>query len=465
MPVDESVSEDLKQRLSMSRWPSSPQIGAPGEYGVDWGLAKTLAAYWRDGFDWSSQAAALESVMPQFTVEIEGLTVHFAHAKATDRKKGAILALHGWPDAFTSCRKIVPLLTSYGYDVVCPSLIGYGFSSPAKEPGMGAAKMASIFVTLMKDVLKYNKYLVHGGDWGALISVYVAVSDPQSCVGLHSTNCISKPPLNPFAQFPHGIVRTSRFLYEEGSKIVKNVINSMTTGSNETDTSAAPEGKDESEESVRERSSAMWKETGYLHEQATKPHTLGVALNDSPAGLLAWIVEKWTTWSDVPVKSSGERDLLALYSKDEILALVHLYWITGSITSSIQLYKEEFFEGLQTSLPYVETPTACAVFPRELMKPPKYWVEGAYNLKRFNTFDKGGHFAMMEQPEALAKDIDAFYTTLLEEAEQKARDEAAKKEQQAQQAADKKAQTPGEGGGGKKKTEAEKPSGGERTDL
>jgi microsomal epoxide hydrolase len=372
--VPDAVLVDLKARLANARIPDALQ-GEGWTHGTDVRYLKELVAYWRDRFDWREQERRLNR-LEQFTTTIDGLTVHFIHRRSKQPNALPLLITHGWPGSFVEFTKIVGPLTdpvAYGgrpddgFDVVIPSIPGYAFSERPRESGYDPARMAAIEAKLMAR-LGYQRYGAQGGDWGAIINTELARNDAPHVVGLHLNMCRSAPP-------PGG------------------------------DPTAGLSDAERARLKVRDAYQA--EETGYLQIQGTKPQTLGIALNDSPVGLAAWIVEKFQRWCDCD--GNPEK----VFTKDELLTNIMIYWVTGTITSSTRLYCESRRSGrFGPGVSKVEVPTGCALFPGELFRPPRKWAEHTYNVVQWTEMPAGGHFAAMEEPELLVNDIRSFARAL-----------------------------------------------------
>ncbi len=366
--------DDLRERLARARLPD--EIAETGwEYGTNLGYMKELLDYWRNTYDWRRHEQELNR-LSHFTTEIEGLEIHFVHQVGRGPRPKPLLMLHGWPGSVYEFMRIVPLLTDPAaggaaaddsFTVIAPSLPGYGFSERPCAPGMNVAAIGEIMFKLMTEALGYQRFAAQGGDWGAVVASRLAKAHPEHVLGLH---------LNMVGAFP-AQGRNFSSLSEVETRFL--------------------------EEAERFRRA----EAGYQAIQGTKPQTLAYALNDSPLGLAAWIVEKFRTWSDC----GGEVE--RCFSKDQLLTNVLIYWFTETIGSSIRLYCEERRRPWRLApAEKVEVPTALAVFPKEILRPPRSWVERLYNLRRWTEMASGGHFAAMEQPEALAADIRAFLRDL-----------------------------------------------------
>jgi microsomal epoxide hydrolase len=365
--VSEAVLEDLRERLGRTRWPDQIE-GAGWDYGSELSYVKDLCAYWREKFDWRRVEAELRRYEHGQTT-IDGQRLHFLHARSRHADALPLVVTHGWPGSILEFTKILGPLTdptAHGGDardafhVVCPSIPGYGFSGPTAARGWDVQRVAEAEIELMRR-LGYARYGAQGGDWGALISTQIGRLDPAHCAGIH---------LNMAIAFPVPDATLS----------------------------------EQEQRWVAELAQFQAQETGYQQIQGTKPQTLGYGLTDSPAGLCAWIVEKFRTWTDC----GG--DVESVLTRDELLANVTLYWVTATINSSIRLYYETMKSGrIGVTQGRIEVPTGIAVFPKEIYKPPRAWAEKAYDLRQFSVFERGGHFAALEQPEALVADVRSFF--------------------------------------------------------
>ena len=370
--VADSVLADLKQRLARTRLPGEI-TGSDWDYGTNLAYLKELVAYWQQKFDWRAAERRLNQ-FDQFTTTIDGLDIHFIHQRSKNPNAMPIAITHGWPGSIVEFTKIIPLLTdpaahggnaSDAFHVVAISLPGFGFSGKPAERGYGPERMAGILAKLMAR-LGYTRYGLQGGDWGSSISRFAAINDASHVVGLHTNFCLAGPP--PGAKDPNEGVTAAEL------------------------------------ERTRARQTFFDTERGYFLEQSTKPQTIGYALDDSPAGLAAWIVEKFRAWSDV------NGNVEQKFTKDELLTNIMLYWVTQSGASSARIY----YENQRAKPPQgrVQVPTACAVFPKEISIAPRRWVEAQYNVTRWTEMPRGGHFAAMEEPTLLAEDIRGFFGTL-----------------------------------------------------
>jgi len=371
--VPEATLTDLRDRLARARFPDEPP-GAGWQYGSDLAYVKTLADYWRHTYDWRKWEAELNQFR-QFTVQLSGIELHYVHEIGRGPRPMPLLLSHGWPGSVWEFRKILPMLTDparFGGDpadsftVVAPSLPGYGFSFAPGQPRFGVPEMADVFATLMSDVLGYQRYGAQGGDWGGFITAVLGFRQAKSLIGIH----MNLLPLRRDVARPD-----------------------------------AP--TDEEKKYLDELGHFLREETGYQMIQGTKPQTLAYGLTDSPVGLAAWIVEKFRTWSDC----GG--DVERRFTKDELLTNITIYWATGAIGSSFWPY----YARLHGRWPLpdgarIEVPSGYAAFPREIVRPPRAWAEKIFNIQRWTVMPAGGHFAAMEEPEALANEIRAFFRPL-----------------------------------------------------
>jgi microsomal epoxide hydrolase len=368
--VDDEVLVDLRERLARTRWPDEVP-GSSWRYGTDLSYLRELVAYWRYHFDWRAQEARLNEPR-QFSVPLGGIDLHFIHQPGVGPSPLPLLISHGWPGSVWEFHKLIPLLTDPGrfggdpadaFTVVAPSLPGYGFSFRPNQPRFGVPEIARTFAELMTEVLDYPRFAAQGGDWGSFISARLAADYPERLIGIH----LNMMPLR------RDLQRLSAATDEETTYL-------------------------------QELQYWLREEYGYVMIQGTRPQTLAYGLTDSPVGLAAWIVEKLRTWSDC------DGDVERRFSKDEILTNVMIYWVSGAIGSSFWPYYARNHEGWP--IPderRIEVPTAYAAFPREILRPPRSMAEGVFNIQRWSAMPSGGHFAALEEPEALAADLRAFF--------------------------------------------------------
>ena len=372
--VPESVLTDLLARLARTRLPDEITGSAWG-YGSDLTYVRELVAYWRDRYDWRAEERRLNA-LKHFRATVGGLGIHFVHERGVGPKPLPLVITHGWPGSVAEFTKIIGPLTdparhggdaNDAFDVVCPSMPGYGFSDHATSPGMDPERIAALWRELMLG-LGYQRFGAQGGDWGAMVSMYLGARHADVVAGVHLNMVVAFPPdpANPADGLTQdqliGLMKLQEFLKEE---------------------------------------------TGYQQIQGTKPQTLGYALNDSPAGLAAWIVEKFRTWSDC------DGNIERRFTKDELLTNIMLYWVTESATSSCRLYFEaRHADKFPPKDLHITVPTGCAIFPHEIIKPPRPWVEKTMNVQRWTEMTAGGHFAAMEEPRALVEEVRAFFRPL-----------------------------------------------------
>ena len=373
--ISDDLLEDLRNRLRATRWPDElPGVG--WEYGSNMDYMKELVGYWLNDFDWRAQERLINS-FSHFKATVGGLGIHFIHERGRGHDPMPLVITHGWPGTFFEMHKLIPLLVdpaSHGcdsrdsFDVVVPSLPGFGFSDHATEPGMEVARTAVLWEELMTQVLGYPRFAAHGGDIGAGVTSRLGYGHADSLIGIHLTS-ITRP-------MPY---------FGEGARILTEAEKTH----------------------VSEREDWQQAEGGYAHIQGTKPQTLSYGLNDSPAGLAAWIVEKYRTWSDC------DGDVERRFTKDELLTTITIYWATETISSSTRMYKEnQSYPWTMERDEEVQIPTGVAAFPFELSRPPKEWGERSYNLQRWTPMPRGGHFAALEEPKLLAEDIREFFRPL-----------------------------------------------------
>ena len=375
--ISDVAIEDLQRRLAATRMPD--QItDTTWEYGTDSSYLAELISYWQNDFDWKKQESELNQ-FDQFKTEIDGLAMHFIHQRSENPDAIPLMMVHGWPGSVSEFSKIVGPLTdpvSHGgdiadsYHVIAPSLPGFGFSERPSEPGYSPEKMAHILAGLMQR-LGYEQYAIAGGDWGAIINRHLANNYPERLIGLHSNMVLAGPP----ADAAH-------------RDDVPETISSLRTA----------------------RTAYMLNEVGYQRIQGTKPQSLGYGLNDSPAGLAAWIVEKFHGWSDMPQGADGDLD--DYFTKDELLTNIAIYWFTETITSSARIYYENSKTPVAKPIEYIDVPTGVALYPAEIFITPRSWVAAAYDLRHYSLMEKGGHFAALEQTESYLSELNTFFRLL-----------------------------------------------------
>lgn len=379
--IAQDILDDLHARLARTRFPQAVGDDDEWQMGVPPTYAAELVDYWQNQFDWRAQEAMLNR-LSHFRTEISGLAIHFVHERGKGPAPMPLLLTHGWPDSFTRFLKIIPLLTdpaAHGgdardaFDVVVPSIPGYGFSDRPLKSGV-LQSIPDLWNTLMTERLGYEKYGAQGGDWGSTITEMLAQQHAKSLVGIHLTDVPTGHAVEP----PPNLSPTEQ-------KYVAKVM--------------------------------KWRETegGYMAEQGTRPQTLAYGLADSPAGLAAWLTEKYRQWSDC------DGDVETRFTKDDLLTNITIYWATETVRSSFQLYYDRMHASLleraSTKLKEItkskpDVPVAIASFPKDLNPPPREWAERFFDVHRFTEMTSGGHFPAFEEPEALAEDVRAFFRPL-----------------------------------------------------
>jgi microsomal epoxide hydrolase len=367
--VSDEILNDLNYRLEHVRWPDHLE-DSDWQRGTDIGYLKSLVSYWRDHYDWRTQEFEINR-LSQFRSKVNGIDVHFVHEYGKGPNPLPIILTHGWPDSYIRYQKIIPLLTDparYGgdpedsFDVIVPSIPGVGFSSQLMHGGLNNDCVSELWSKLMTEELGYHKFVAAGGDIGSGVTRYLAWSHPELLYGIHLTDI----------------------------GIIKDLVNSQ-------DQAALSK-----EELQYKNNVQKWitHEGAYMSLQSTKPQTLAYGLSDSPVGLASWIIEKFRAWSDC----GG--DLQRAFNNDELLTNIMIYWVTNTISSSIGMY----FENTHSLPPMgrIEVPTGIALFPADILLPPKEWAMQHLNITRWTLMSRGGHFAALEEPELLAEDIRAF---------------------------------------------------------
>jgi len=370
LDVPEADLDDLRTRLRRTRWAKAWPVDA-WEAGTDGDELSRLVGYWADGYDWRKHEAAINALPSRFA-DIDGTPVHYLHFDAERDGALPVLLVNGWPSSFLELIEVARRLSApsqYGgnpedaFTVIVPSLPGFGLS-PERPALGGPLYNHEIWHRLMHDELGFERYGVHGSDLGAGDAGRLAQAHPEAVAGLHLLD-VAPPP----AYDPAGLTEEERAYLD---------------------------------------AEAAWDvaERGYSHEQQTRPLTLAQGLSDSPSGLLAWILEKYRAWSD----SGG--DVSTRFSDDFLLTQASLYWFTNTISSSFRPYYERQ-HGLVPRLERVDVPTGVALFPADLGgRPPRSWVERAYNVTRYTVMPRGGHFAAYEEPVLLAGDLTEFFRSV-----------------------------------------------------
>ncbi|MGA0531035.1 epoxide hydrolase family protein [Hansschlegelia sp. KR7-227] len=350
-------------------WSQLPDAGGWNS-GVGIADLKRLVAYWRDSYDWRAVERRLND-LPNFTTDIEGERIHFVHVKG-DGTKPPVLLLHGWPGSFLEFEQLLEPLAADGHDVVVPSLPGFAFSKPITGV-IGPRRAAELMLGLMVRLFGETRYVVQGGDWGAHIASWMACTQPDALLGFH-INMVS--------------------IFAED---------------------AVPTTPDEAEHFSRRDEIFDW-ETGYNHEQETRPQTLGVAMADSPVGAAAWILEKFGAWADLPPAADGGPDIWSKFSEEELLTNIMLYVAPSAVVTATWIYHGKRLEGSDRfpAGTRIRAPMGVAAFPDPVFIPtPRSFVEKTYDVVHWTDMASGGHFAAWEQPELMLADLRAFIAKVM----------------------------------------------------
>jgi epoxide hydrolase len=364
--IDESQLIDLRARLRGTRWPERETVDDWSQ-GVPLAYLRELCRYWADDYDWRASESRLNS-LPQFRTEIDGLAIHFVHVPSTRRDALPLILTHGWPGSIVEFTKVIGPL-SETFHVVCPSLPGYGFSDKPSAPGWGVERIARAWAQLMAR-LGYRRYGAAGSDWGTSVSTSIGQQDGEHVVGIHLI-----PPLAP----------PDPATFDELTEQERSALAAL-------------------------EHAGQW-DSGYSQEHGTRPQTIGYSLTDSPAGLCAWIVEKFWAWTD------WDEHLETAVSRDDLLDNLMLYWLPGTGASSARLYWEsigQVSDVITKSVGQtVDVPTGCSIFPKENQRPSRRWAERRFtDIRYWNEPDKGGHFAALEQPDIFINELRSFFGNL-----------------------------------------------------
>ena len=365
--VPDAGVADLRARLARTRWPDAVE-DAGWRYGTDLDFLKRLVAYWRDGFDWRAAESRLNA-LPQFLADVDGHAIHFLHVKGKGPKPLPLLVTHGWPSSVAEFQKIIPLLTdpaSHGgraedsFDVIAPSLPGFGFSARPTQGGMSSAEATRLLAKLMTDVLGHTRFFAHGGDIGGGVTNRLGRLYADRIAAIHTM--VAAPVVAPLDPPP-----------SEAEKAWLKIVDAW-----ETD------------------------EGAYGHQQRTRPQSLGYSLNDSPAGLAAWIVEKWRSWSDC------NGDVLSRFTMDELLTNISIYWFTQTITSSMRMYFDSA-HAVANEPPKIYVPARVFLTREEVERAPREYAARTYTNFNYGLAPSGGHFMAAEEPAMLADDIRVWF--------------------------------------------------------
>jgi pimeloyl-ACP methyl ester carboxylesterase len=378
--IPDAVLDDVRARLERTAWPLDVGNG-DWRYGVERAYLEELVEYWLHDYDWRAQERQMNA-LTQFRTTIDGLPIHYIHERGKGPDPMPLILSHGWPWTFWDFQKVIAPLADPGahgadpadaFDVVVPSLPGFGFSTPLERAGVEWMKTADLWVALMGDVLGYERFAAHGGDWGGLITAQLGHKYADRLIGAHLGVC------TPMTLFETGLPTEDQYAEDEKDRFhhTKHRMQSVATS--------------------------------HLVVQSDDPQTLAYGLHDSPVGLSSWILERRRHWSD----SNG--DVESRFSKDDLITTAMLYWVTESAVSSMRYYWEaqhNLWKPSHDRQPVVQAPTAITLWPQELMLMPTALMESFYNLKRLTPMPSGGHFHPMEEPELLVEDIRAFFRTL-----------------------------------------------------
>lgn len=369
LEVTDAVLDDLKKRLSMTRWPNK-ETPEDWSQGIPLGYMQELCDYWQHEYDWRAREERFNR-FPQFITEIDGVDIHFIHLPSVHENARPLIITHGWPGSVVEFHKVIEPLadpTAHGgntedaFHVVVPSLPGYGFSGKPEVTGWGIEKIADIWGELMAR-LGYDHYFAQGGDWGAMVTTHIGLQDKEHCDAIHLNMPVVIPDANTMAELTPS---------EQASLMSMKFYQD-------------------------------W-DSGYSKQQSTRPQTVGYGLVDSPSGQAAWIIEKFYQWTDC----NGHPE--NAISRDELLDNVMMYWLSKSAASSARLYWESFKNPPQDE---VDIPTGCSIFPKEIVRPSERWIRKRFtNLKYYNELEKGGHFAAFEQPEIFLQEIRTYFRSL-----------------------------------------------------
>jgi len=362
--------DDLRARLRGTRWPEAETVDDWSQ-GTPLAFMRAMADHWAGAYDWRAREAKLNA-LTQWRAEAEGVGLHFVHMRSPHPQALPLLLIHGWPGSIVEFAKAIPRLVdpvAFGgraedaFHVVAPSLPGFGFSDRPAEPGMNVQRMARLFDTLMRG-LGYDRYVVQGGDWGAIIATCIGSQNLGACAAIHVTMPIGRP--------------TAEEAKAEDAETRDGL--------------AAREFYDE------------W-DSGYAKQQGTRPQSLAYGLTDSPVGQAAWILEKFHAWTDC------DGDPLTVLGRDELLDNVMLYWLPGTAASAARIYWESHIAPFAKEVGPVKVPTGVSLFPKEIFRPTRAWAERLYpNITSWRRMEKGGHFAAFEQPGIFVDEVRGYFT-------------------------------------------------------
>lgn len=365
--IHENELEDLQRRLRATRWPDRETTNDWSQ-GIPLAYVQEVCRYWAEEYDWRATESRLNA-LDQFRTNLDGLGIHFIHIRSPHENALPLVMTHGWPGSIVEFLKVIGPLTEpteHGGDaadafhLVCPTLPGYGFSDKPREPGWKVERVARAWSQLMQR-LGYDRYVAQGGDWGAAVTTAIGLQEIDHCLGIH----LNMP-----------IVVPDRDTMDNLSDMEKDAL----TG---------------------RKHYQDW-DSGYSKQQSTRPQTVGYGLVDSPSGQAAWILEKFWAWTDCDGHPEN------VLTRDELLDNIMMYWLTGTAASSARLYWESFG---RASLDEVHVPTGCSIFPKEIFRSSRRWVEKRFpRLVYWNELDRGGHFAAFERPETFVSELRACFS-------------------------------------------------------
>jgi microsomal epoxide hydrolase len=370
--VPEARIERIRSRLRDADWTYAPDDDVDWRYGIDLAYLRSFVDHWLERYDWRAAESRLNR-HPQFQARVEDIDLHFYHEKGSGPRPLPLILTHGWPGSVLEFQNLIEPLchperfgadSSDSFDVVVPSLPGYGFSGRPPRP-IGPRRVAGLWAKLMTEVLGYPRFGAQGGDWGSAVTSWLGVDAAPAVAGIHLNLCI---------------------IPMQGK--------------------AADEDEHAWRQAYRE---VQGRESAYMFEQMTKPQTIAAALTDSPLGFAAWVLEKFQRWGDT------HGDIESRFSRDDLITNLMLYLATGTVGSAIWLYHGAVLEAQAGRIRdlQVRVPTGIAVFPGEFLPcPPRQAIERYYNVQRWTHMSAGGHFAALEEPQALIDDVRAFFRPL-----------------------------------------------------
>ena len=373
--------DDLEYRLEHVRW--ADDFGNEAwTYGVEREWLQSMVDYWRRDFDWRAQEAAMNRY-PQFRVEIDGIPIHFLHARGRGRDPKPLVLSHGWPWTFWDYKDLIEPLTNpaaYGgrdedsFDLIIPSLPGFGFSTPLRTTGIDGPRIAQLWIKLMREVLGYSRFGAAGGDWGALITAQLGHAHAEHLTGVYMT-IVTLPGVDFSRVTPADFAADEQWMPVRAAQAFPTIVSHITV---------------------------------HRHD----PQTLAYALADSPVGTAAWLWERRRAWSDC------NGDVLSVFDRDSLCTLASIYWLTGTIGTSLRLYFEHFSRNgwvtpkAHDRTPVIDVPTGYAVFPKEVTHLPRKLIEANTRLRRWTLMPRGGHFAPSEQPQLVIQELREFFRGL-----------------------------------------------------